>query len=126
MVKHLTRGVYIDTVAQVVRWVTVACQESVQLNSRMKRVNHPSIILRVFIFNRNDRNHCNFSDNQKRTFNSTVYLCSNDWSSEAMELFVMLLRSEGITSPSLMKESASYKTREDECDVVQMKKGSCR
>lgn len=78
MVKHLTRGVYIDTVAQVVRWVPVACQESVQLNSRMKRVNHPSIILRVFIFNRNDRNHCNFSDNQKRTFNSTVYLCGND------------------------------------------------
>lgn len=34
MVKHLTRGVYIDTVAQVVCWVSAACQESVHETSQ--------------------------------------------------------------------------------------------
>lgn len=48
MVKHLTRGLIV-TVAQVVCWVSAACQESVQLNSRMKRVNHPSVILKEFL-----------------------------------------------------------------------------
>lgn len=104
-VKHLTRGVYIVAVAQVVCWVSAACQGSVQPNSRMKRVNHPPIILKgFFIFNHNYPLVV-ISPTIRRACSAAQCI-----SAAAIEVpiprscFGMFLRSKGTTSPSQSNE----------------------